>query len=101
MSDSEQSSPELVPVLRALRRPGHEAQFTQVIAAVAGQDSAFASALATVLVADAPSERARAALGAIPPALSCAAEVRLRDSNESDVGQVDLRFRDDAGRSAS
>jgi len=97
MSDSEQSSPELVPVLRALRRPGHEAQFTQVIAAVAGQDSAFASALATVLVADAPSERARAALGAIPPALSCAAEVRLRDSNESDVGQVDLRFRDDAG----
>jgi hypothetical protein len=56
----------LPTVLGALRRPGHEAQFTQVIAAVAGQDGVFASALANVLANAAPHRVAREALGPIP-----------------------------------
>ena len=84
----------LPAVLRSLRRARDEAQFTQVIAAVAAQDPAFASALANVLVGAAPNEHARAMLGSIPSDLECVPEVRLRDIDKKDVGQVDLVFRD-------
>lgn len=88
----------LLAVLRTLRRARDEAQFTQVIAAVAAQDPVFASSLANVLVTAAPNEHSRAALGPIPGELECVPEVRLRDVNGTDVGQVDLMFRDENQR---
>ena len=84
----------LLPLLRALRDPGDEAQFTRVIAAVAGEDPVFAARLAEILVNAAPAGRA---VGALPTRLRCRSEVVLRDARGREVGQVDLVFDDEDG----
>jgi len=78
-------------VLAALRRAGHEAQLTQVIAAFA-QDGHFASQIASTLLAHAPQGERVAALGLVPEVLICSPEEHLLDQWGADKGFVDLRF---------
>jgi hypothetical protein len=85
---------ELAPLLRALRRPRDEAQLTQVIAAVAATDPAFAGRLAKVLVGAAPRS---CAVAHVPDQLTCRPERRLADETGSGVGRVDLVFTDPHG----
>lgn len=86
-------------IMRVLRRPRDEAQLTQLLAAVAGDDEEVASKLAQALVSAAPEENAAqvAALGAVPSRLGCSAEETLRALAGGRHGRVDLRFDDDAG----
>lgn len=84
-------------ILRALRRPGDEAQWTQVIAALASHDARFAGALAKVLVAAAPNGHA-SKLAPVPERLLCRAEDTLQALFQSDShGRVDLRFQSPEG----
>lgn len=67
-------------ILSALRRDRDEAQFTQLIAAVAGMDSKFAGDLARVVVAAAPKPANFTGLGEQPAELRCSAEEPVRRS---------------------
>jgi hypothetical protein len=82
-------------ILATLRRVGDEAQWMQVIAAVAKDDSAFAGGLARALVNAAPDKAAVAALGPVRGRLTCRAERSLQDAEGVDQGRVDLRFTGD------
>lgn len=82
-------------VLGAMRSVGDEVQWTQVIAAVAQDDAAFAGAMAQALVDAAPHKSAVAALGPVPTLLTCRAERTLQDAEGVDQGRVDLRFTGD------
>src|SRR3954454_21554396 len=79
-------------ILETLRRVGDEAQWTQVIAAVASEDDAFAGAVARALVNAAPDKAAVAALGPVPARLTCRAERTAHDAQGQDRGRVDLCF---------
>ena len=83
----------LDPILRVLRRPGDEAQVTQLIAAFASDDPAFAGSLAKVIVAAVPYKDR---LGPVPDRLTCTPESNLFDAAATDLGYVDLRFEDEA-----
>src|SRR4051812_37148234 len=89
------SEDEVSGVLRALRRTGDEAQWTQVIAAIAGADDRFATDLAQVFVDAAPNKAAAEALGAVPSQLTCQAERTLQDAESIGQGRVDLLFSDE------
>lgn len=82
-------------VLETLRRVGDEAQWTQVMAAVAEGDAAFAGALTRALVHAAPNKDSVAALAPVPALLSCRAERTLADAEGVDQGRVDLLFTDE------
>lgn len=84
-------------VLGALRRPRDEAQWTQVIVSVAGDDADFAGALVRALVEAAPNRAAADALAPLPVRLRCFAEESVSDDTGRDLGRVDLSFRDDKG----
>ena len=82
-------------LLRAVRRRGDEAQFTQVIAGVATAEPGFAGALAHALVAAAPHEdQVQDALGSagVPSTLMCRAEETVRTAGGVNKGRVDLLF---------
>ena len=81
-------------VIRGLRRPGDETQFTQVLAAVASAQPEFASALVRVLLDAARARHPEKVdrLEPVPDALSCRAEVGLGE----DLGRLDLRFDDES-----
>jgi hypothetical protein len=87
-------------ILRVLRRTRDEAQLTQLLAAVAGDDEHVAGKLAGLLVQatrDAYVEQRRA-LGEVPERLRCRPEATLRAlAEKKDHGRIDLRF-DDAAR---
>ena len=83
----------LAQILRVLRRTGDEAQVTQLVAAFASSDPAFASALAKVFVGAAPY---RDRLGMVPDLLTCTPESPLVDAADAELGYVDLRFEDQA-----
>ncbi len=82
-------------IVRALRRPGDEARWTQVIAAVAGVDRRFAAEFAKVLIDAAPRTTVAATVGEVPRELSCRAEQVLVDARGKDLGRADLLFEDD------
>jgi hypothetical protein len=86
----EVKTPPLDAVLRGLRRPGDETQFTRVLYSVAAGHPAFASGLVKALLDVARRTRpdAVARLGPVPDELTCRAEVVLRD----DLGRLDLMF---------
>lgn len=88
---------DLTAVLRALRRRADEAQLTQMLAAFAGADPAFASRCLQVVLAHAPRQDRVGALGTIPAELLCVAENRLHGASGVSKGFVDLRFDDAAG----
>jgi len=79
-------------VIAALRRTGDEAQLTQVVAAVAGADRAFAGRLAELLIMRAPNARQRDSMLPVPAELDCRAEASLRAVAGGSHGRVDLRF---------
>lgn len=81
-------------LMRAMRRPGDEAQLTQIIHSVGGSDERCAGAMASCLVAAAPRKDAVARLGPVPAGLQLEAEVTL--AGATPLGRVDLEFRDDA-----
>lgn len=89
------SDPSFRAFLRAMRRPRGEAQWTQMIAALAKADPAFASRLASVLIEAAPRRDERGRLGAVPERLICTPEVVLSGVAGQDLGRVDLRFVDE------
>ena len=81
-------------LLRAVRRSGDEAQFTQVIAGVAAAEPTFAGALAAVLI-DAVHEHHRTqaeGMGCVPPQLCCRPEETVRTAAGQDKGRIDLLF---------
>ena len=80
-------------MVRALRRHGDEAQFTQVIAALAGTEREFAGAFVQILLDEAKQAQPEkvAQLEPIPEKISCRAESGIRDEHDL-VGRVDLRF---------
>jgi|AntDryMetagUQ889_1029465.scaffolds.fasta_scaffold09076_2 hypothetical protein len=87
-------SSEPAALLRAVRRSGDEAQFTQVIAGVAAAEPTFAAALAAVLV-DAVRHQQRTqvdSLGCVPPRLLCRPEETVRTAAGQDRGRIDLLF---------
>jgi hypothetical protein len=83
-------------LIRGLRLTGHEAQLTQVIAAVAGADRVFASRFVQLVLVAAErhgrQEGAVGALGDVPVELKCVAEHALYDREDRTLGRVDLRF---------
>lgn len=79
-------------VLAALRRPGDEAQLTQVLAAVAATGGELAAAVSRVLLASAPDTPAKRKLGEVPPELICRPEASLASLEGNSHGRVDLRF---------
>jgi hypothetical protein len=88
----------LSALLESLRRPGDEAQLTQVIKVVAERDPAFAAGFAKTVVSGVPRASARKTLGSVPDRLQCTAEVHLDNLAGEDKGFVDLKFEDaDAG----
>lgn len=82
--------------MRGLRLARHEAQLTQVIAAVAATDRHFASCFVQLLLQTAERHGRQGssvrALGEIPDELDCVGEHTLYDRNDRTVGRVDLRF---------
>lgn len=87
-----------MPLLRVLRRAGDEVQWTQLIAAIAGEDDRFAAKLARVLVDAAKARGMSSDVPRVPDRLQCRREVSLQDSAGNDVGRIDLLF-EDAARS--
>jgi hypothetical protein len=83
----------LLPVLRALRKRGDEAQLTQLITAIAEQDPAFAAGLARTLVA----LSGRNDVPRVPGRLGCRAEQSLTNAHGSSAGGGDLLFEDADG----
>lgn len=83
-------------VLHTLRKPGDEAQLTQIIGAFARADRGFAADVVRALLAHADPERV-ARLGGVPRELECRPEERLIDAKGEDQGFVDLRFSDPGG----
>lgn len=81
-------------VLAALRRRGHEAQLTQVLAAFARADPWFARELVAALLARAPERERVEALGELPAKLECRAEMPVKGIGGQDLGRVDLSFKD-------
>lgn len=84
-------------LLWGLRRKRDEAQLTQVIAEVARADSRFASAFVELLLevaANGPHgvNVRRLTDKGIPVNIGCRAEQHLRDTGDSSLGRVDLRF---------
>jgi hypothetical protein len=79
-----------------LRLAGHEAQLTQVIAAVGSSDPRFACAFVELVLAAASKYAGHPAsvreLGAVPQELDCAAEHSVYDHKDRRLGRVDLRF---------
>jgi hypothetical protein len=67
--------------LATMRRPRGEVQWTQMIAAVAGADSVFASHFASVLIDASPRREARRRVATVPARLMCTAEL-VRDSTD-------------------
>jgi hypothetical protein len=82
--------------VRGLRLAGHEAQLTQVIAAVGATDPRFAGEFVRLALAVAGSNAAFApavrALGRVPDELRCVAEHTVYDRKDRSLGRVDLRF---------
>ena len=83
-------------LVRGLRLARHEAQLTQVIAAVAFTDRRFASCVVRLILQAAERHGRNAAavraLGDVPDELDCAAEHTLYDRKGLTLGRVDLRF---------
>lgn len=82
--------------MRGLRIRNHEAQLTQVVAAVADSDPLFASAFVKLLLqvaaSDARHRRNVEAMGTPPDELGCRAEESVYDEYDFGLGRVDLRF---------
>jgi hypothetical protein len=82
--------------MRGLRLARHEAQLTQVIAAVASTDRRFASCFVRLVLQTAERHGRNAAavgdLGDVPDELDCTAEHTLYDRKDRTLGRVDLRF---------
>lgn len=81
-------------VLSASRRPGDEAQWTRIIAAVAGTDSDFARQLAAVLAGLATRKAAAADLLDPPADTTCRCERTIWSLEGEGLGRVDLVFED-------
>jgi hypothetical protein len=83
-------------VLRGLRLTGDEAQFTRVIASVAGSDPRFAARFVQLVLDVARLDGRHRAnvtrLGEVPSELVCLSEHRIHDEHDIDLGRVDLRF---------
>jgi len=81
-------------LLRAVRRSGDEAQFTQLIAGVAAAEPTFAGAFAAVLVDAARHQQGTQvdSLGCVPPRLLCRPEETVRTAAGQDKGRIDLLF---------
>jgi hypothetical protein len=91
----EEASDALVHVLATLRRVGDEAQWTQLIAATAAHDDAFAAKLAEALIDAAPRADRASALKPLPHRLNCRAERVVHDAADVGQGRVDLVFTGD------
>ena len=83
-------------LLRALRHPRDEAQFTQVLAAVASVDSRFAAAFVDLVVSAAEAHARRKAAQSLrgdglPDVFRCRAEENLAGPIGG-LGRVDMRF---------
>lgn len=83
-------------ILRVLRKPRDEAQFTQILAAVAASNDEIAGCIARMLVAAAPHAAQREALGYVPSNLRCRPEATLTALSGDRHGRVDLRFDNEA-----
>lgn len=83
------------PVLAGLRRPGDEAQFTQVIGALGARDATFAAGYARSLLHAAAARkqfaRSVSAFGDVPSDLECRPEFSLSAEAERH-GRVDVRL---------
>jgi hypothetical protein len=88
----EATSDALLQVLATLRRAGDEAQWTQLIAASAAHDDAFAATLAEALIDAAPRADRVAAIKPVPARLNCRAERVVHDASDVGQGRVDLIF---------
>lgn len=84
--------------MRGLRLPGHEAQLTQAVAAVAQADAGFAAEFVSLVLEIAAQdprfvdriERLRP----VPARLNCLAEHTVYGRDDVTLGRVDLRFSD-------
>jgi hypothetical protein len=79
-------------IIGVLRRPRDEAQWTQVIATACQADPRFASAVARVLIDQAPLRAAASALYPVPDRLDCVAERQVYSAEGADLGRIDLLF---------
>lgn len=89
-------------IVHGLRLRRHEAQLTQVVAAIARTDLGFARAFAEALLAQARldgegNQAAFDALGELPEKVRCAAEITMYNEMGGSLGRVDLLFEDAAG----
>lgn len=81
----------LVQALRPWRRPNDEAQWTQIIAAVASRSAGFAYAFVQLLLQQSNGDRV-SQLAPVPTDLVCRAEGSLWSLQGEGLGRVDLVF---------
>ena len=82
-------------ILSASRRPGDEAQWTRIIAAVAAAEAGFAPQVARLLAAAAPYQPANTVL-LVPAELTCTCEQGVSSLDGTGLGRVDLVFKNAA-----